>query len=294
MKANIRGTEIYFDIAGMQVETKGNKLVEKPVLFLIHGGPGGNHLHFKIDSLKLQEVAQLIFIDQRGCGWSKKTKNSDYNLENNIEDIEALRKHLGFNRICILGLSYGGMVAQGYAIRYAKNVEKLILAATAPSYHFIEEAKNNLNQMGTKKQIAVCNKYLWSGTFTSNKAIDYYFDTMESLYYVNLKNVRKKPAVKKKPLSGSLKNEFSYEVLNAGFSDFLHHFNFIPKLKKITCPTLVLAGQNDWVCSPNQSRIIAKQIKNSTLKIFKKCSHIIASDVNDQYIKSVKSFLQRR
>ena len=53
MKATIRGTEIYFDIAGMKVEPKGNTLIEKPTLFLIHGGPGGNHLHFKYDSIHL-------------------------------------------------------------------------------------------------------------------------------------------------------------------------------------------------------------------------------------------------
>ena len=71
----------------------------------------------------------------------KKTKKSDYTLENNVEDIEALRKHLGLEKICILGTSYGGMVAQGYATRYPKHVEKLILAVTAPSSQFLDEAK---------------------------------------------------------------------------------------------------------------------------------------------------------
>src|SRR5471030_1627659 len=144
MKANIRGTEIYFDVAGMQIEPKGSDLIEKPVMFLIHGGPGGNHIHFKYDSIELQKYAQLIFIDQRGCGLSKKDKLANYTLENNIEDIEALRKYLGFNKINILGISYGGMVAQGYAIRYSKHIDKLILVSTAPSHHFIKTAKENL------------------------------------------------------------------------------------------------------------------------------------------------------
>lgn len=290
MKAAIRGTEIYFDVAGMKVEPKGNKIVEKPVLFLIHGGPGGNHLHFKDDSIKLQDVAQLIFIDQRGCGWSKKTKVSDYTLENNIEDIEALREYLGFDRICILGFSYGGMVAQGYAIRYPKNIEKLILTATAPSYHFIDEAKKNLREIGNKKQIAICDKYLWNGRFNSEREINHYYETMDSLYYVNNKR-RVKQKKPKKTNSKELKNIFSYEVLNAGFSDFLHTFNFIPKLKKIICPTLILAGQNDWVCSPEQSKIMAKHIVNSKLKIFRKCSHIVTVDAADKYIKEIKNFL---
>jgi proline iminopeptidase len=290
MKANIRGTEIYFDIAGMQIAPRGNELIEKPVLFLIHGGPGGNHIHFKYDSIKLQDYAQLVFIDQRGCGWSKKTKKSDYTLKNNIEDIEALRKYLGLERICILGISYGGIVAQGYAIHYNKHLEKLILVVTAPSYHFIEEAKQNLQHVGTAKQISVCKKYLWNGTFNSDRDINNYFKAMDSLYIYNKKKKRRKPSSKNVKL-GQLKNILSYDVLNVGFSSFLHHFDFIPKLKKITCPTLIMAGQNDWVCSPKQSRIMAEHIPNSKLKIFKKCGHALTTDANDKYIKAVKRFL---
>jgi len=293
MKANIRGTEIYFDIAGMQIRPDGNKLVEKPALFLIHGGPGGNHINFKYHSIKLQEVAQLVFIDQRGCGWSKRTKKSDYTLENNIEDIEAVRKHLGLKQISILGVSYGGIVAQGYAIRYGKNIDKLILAVTAPSYHFIAEAKNHLQKIGTKEQIEVCNKYLWNGNFNSDRNVEYYFKIMDPLYFFKKRKKYKNPSTKNLQ-HGKLKNVLSYKVLNAGFSDFLHHFNFIPRLKKIICPTLILAGQEDWVCSPGQSRIIAKHVAHSKLKIFKKCGHAMASDANDQYIQEIKIFLKQK
>lgn len=293
MKATIRGTEIYFDIAGMQIAPVGNDLIEKPVLFLIHGGPGGNHIHFKYDSIKLQEYAQLIFIDQRGCGWSKKTKKADYTLENNIEDIEALRKYLGLKRISILGVSYGGMVAQGYAIRYKKNIDKLILVVTAPSYHFIDEARKNLQLIGNTEQIAVCEKYLWNGTFNSDQDVNTYFNVMDPLYIYNHKKKKRRRPSSKKATSNELKNILSYDVLNAGFSDFLHHFNYIPKLKNINCPTLILAGQNDWVCSPNQSRIMAKNIPNAKLKVFQKCGHALTSDANEKYIKEVKIFLKR-
>ena len=293
MKAKIRNTEIYFDIAGMQIALEGNNLIEKPVLFLIHGGPGGNHLNFKYHSLPLQEYAQLVFIDQRGCGLSKVTKQSDYTLENNIEDIEALRKYLGLDRISILGVSYGGMVAQGYAIRYSKHVDKLILVVTAPSYHFIDEAKKNLQKIGNAKQIAVCNKYLWNGTFKSNREVNYYFKTMDPLYFYRYKKKKRKRLPLKK-MKSKLKNSLSYEVLNAGFSGFLHHFNFVPKLKKITCPTLILAGQHDWVCSSKQSRIIASYIPHSQLKVFKNCGHALTTDANSKYIKEITFFLKKR
>lgn len=292
MKASIRGTEIYFDITGTQLEIKDNQLYEKPVLFLIHGGPGGNHIHFKHDSIKLEEYAQLVFIDQRGCGLSKKDKKSNYTLENNIEDIEALRKYLGFSKISILGVSYGGMVAQGYAIKYKKNMDKLILVSTAPSYHFIETAKENLSKIGTRQQIAVCDKYLWNGNFTNYKEVQRYFKLMDPLY-IYKKKKRVAPSTKKikHKHASNIKNILSYDVLNAGFGGFLHKFNFIPRLKTITCPTLILSGKNDWICMPQHAKTMAKNIPGATLKIFNECGHSLLSDVNDKYIKLVKKFL---
>ncbi len=294
MKANIRGTEIFFDIAGSQFRPGKNGLVtEKPVLFLIHGGPGGNHIHFKYDSMELSQHAQLVFIDQRGSGMSKKTHPSDYTLKNNIEDIEALRQHLGLDKICILGISYGGMVAQGYAIKYAKHVEKLILVVTAPSYHFIEDAKNHLKQHGTSSQQKICDELLWPGKFKSDQEILTYCDITTPLYVYSKKQRKNRGKIIKHRNKNTTKiKPLEPDVLNVGFSTFLRKFNFIPQLKKIRCPTLILAGKHDWICHPRHSKIIAEHIKNSTLKIFPKCGHAITTDANEKYLKSVSAFLK--
>tara|TARA_R110000868_G_scaffold350501_3_gene611720 strand:- start:573 stop:1427 length:855 start_codon:yes stop_codon:yes gene_type:complete len=284
MKASIRGTEIYYDIAGMQLRPVKNDYVEVPVLFMLHGGPGGDHTRYKQHSLELQDVAQLVFIDHRGCGHSKRTQRKDYTLENNIDDVEALRKHLGLKKICLLGTSYGGMVAQGYAIRYPKNVEKLILVVTAPSYHFLDEAKHNLAIRGTPEQIKIC-EHLWNGTFKSHRHMMDFFEITESLYSLTSGN-----NVKKSHRQSRFK--LSHDAINEGFNGFLRHFNFIPKLKKISCPTLILAGKDDWICNPNQSKIIADNIPDATLKIFKHCGHALAVDAHDNYIKIIKKFLR--
>jgi proline iminopeptidase len=286
MKASIRGTEIYFDITGMQLAPKGNDFVEQPVLFMLHGGPGGDHLRFKQHSFELHQAAQLVFIDHRGCGRSKKTKASDYTLENNVEDIEALRKHLGLKRIAILGTSYGGIVAQAYAARYAKNVEKLILVATSPSYRFIEEAKEYLLEHGTKKQITASEK-LWNGTFKSHKQVTDFFAVMETLYSTTAKKHRKLNYSKSKTI-------WSHEALNKGFGGFLRTFDIIPQLKKIHCPTLILAGEDDWICRPSQSRTIAKHIPHAKLKVFKHCGHSIATDKHKDYISIIIQFLNNK
>lgn len=286
MKAAIRGTELYFDIAGMQLAPVGSDFVERPVLFLLHGGPGGDHLRYKQHSLGLQDAAQLVFIDHRGCGRSKKTKQADYTLENNIEDLEALRKHLGLKRISILGTSYGGMVAQGYAIRYPEKVDKLILAVTAPSYRLLEEAKQTLRERGNPKQIALA-EHLWNGTFKSHQQVQEFFKAMESVYSVTTQKNRAQGYSKSKTV-------WSHEALNEGFRGFLRHFDFIPQLKKIRCPTLVLAGEDDWICSPAQAKVIAKHLPQAKLKILKNCGHAIAVDAHKQYIQLIKTFLKTK
>ncbi|MDR3477430.1 MAG: alpha/beta hydrolase [Gammaproteobacteria bacterium] len=286
MKAKIRGTEIYFDVAGMQIAPSKGDFVERPVIFLLHGGPGGDHMGFKGHTVDLQDVAQLIFIDNRGCGRSKKTKASEYTLENNIEDIEALRKHLGLEKICVLGGSYGGMVAQGYAIRYPQHIDKLILVVTAPSYRCLEASKQYLNEHGTKQQIAICED-LWNGKMKSAAQVKKFFTVMDPLYSVTAKK-------KKKPAFAKLKTEWSFEALNKGFGGFLRHFDFIPHLHKITCPTLVLGAEDDWICRPQQSKIIAEHIPNAKLKIFKHCGHAIAVDAGKKYLNTIRRFLAEK
>ena len=285
MFASIRKTKIYFDIAGMQLVPSLRGLQTRPVIFLIHGGPGSNHLRYKTHSLELQDQAQLIFIDQRGCGRSQTGNASEYTLENNIEDIEALRQYLGLEKIILLGTSYGGVVAQGYAIRYQKNLDKLILVATAPSFRFLTEAQNNLNKNGTEEQIRLGQK-LWSGTFKTSGEVERFFKIMDPLYSVKAR------ISCQRNYRSSDKLSWSYQALNKGFSGFLRTFDFIPYLKKIKKPTLILAGKEDWICTPEQSKIMAKNIPNSKVKIFKNCSHAISYDVHDQYIKVIKNFIK--
>lgn len=286
MKAKIRGTEIYFDISGMQLAPVGNKFVERPVVFMLHGGPGGDHLRFKQHSLELNEVAQLVFIDHRGCGRSKKTKQSHYTLENNAKDVEALRKYLGLKKIIVLGTSYGGMVAQRYASYFPNSVEKLIIVVSAPSFEFLREAKAYLNQYGTKAQIAKSEK-LWAGKFTSAEDVAEFFENTDTLYSVKARNNPKRT----KHINHTV---WSHEAINQAFKGFLNEYDLRPVLSKIKCPTLVLAGEEDWICSKNQSKEIAALIPNAKLKIFKNCGHSIAVDAHDQYINAIKKFITKK
>ena len=166
MLAKVRETEIYFDVDGMGLVPREGQMVQRPTLFLLHGGPGGDHSSFKTQVADLRDTAQLVYVDHRGSGRSAPGDPQTHTLDNNIDDLDALREHLGLERISLLGSSYGGMVAQGYAIRYPDRLANLILVATAPSFRFLEDAKRIVNERGTADQIRVCQR-LWDGNFES-------------------------------------------------------------------------------------------------------------------------------
>jgi proline iminopeptidase len=79
--------------------------------------------------------------------------------------------------------------------------------------------------------------------------------------------------------------------LNLGFGGFLRTFDFTDELHKIQCPTLVLAGEHDWICPPSQSTILAERIPRAHLKVFAKSAHSIAADEPEAYLTAVRGFL---
>ncbi|MEX0725380.1 MAG: alpha/beta fold hydrolase [Planctomycetaceae bacterium] len=282
MFARVNGAYLFYDVDGVQFVPDGDRMAERPVVFLLHGGPGGDHSGFKGTVGKLTDVAQLVYVDHRGSGRSHPCDPSTCTLEQNIDDVDGLRQSLGLERIVVLGSSYGGMVAQGYAIKYPDRVSNLILVATAPSFRFMDDAQLILAERGTPEQIAVCER-LWRGTFESLDQLHEYYRLMGPMYSLKWDEEKFHES-----WGRGIRN---FEQLNYGFGGFLRTYDFTAQLKTIRCPTLVMGGAHDWICAPNHSRIIAEQIRGSQLKIFDHSSHSIAADEPEQYLAAVRGFL---
>jgi proline iminopeptidase len=281
--ANLRGARIYYDIDGMShVPQKDGSLLERPALFMVHGGPGGDHVAFKKHSESLREVAQLVYIDHRGCGLSTPCDPATMTMDHNIDDLDALREQLGVERIAILGSSYGGMVAQGYAIRYPHRVSNLILSVTAPSFRFIEDARRILKERGTPEQNAAAQR-LWDGSFENDEQQREFFRQLGPMYTSKFK-----PEDFDREWNNRRPN---FVALNMGFGGFLRTFDYTDQLHTIRCPTLVLAGALDWICPPNHSRLIAERIPRAHLKVLAHSSHGVALDEPEAYLAAIKGFL---
>ncbi|MED1796523.1 alpha/beta fold hydrolase [Brevibacillus nitrificans] len=292
MYANINGTRIFFDVEGMGWVPDGPILRQKPVCFVLHGGPGGDHTGYKPGLTPLTEEMQLIYIDNRGSGRSAKGPQESYSLENNVEDIEALRKHLGLDKIILHGHSYGGMVAQTYALRYPDNVAGLLLLTTSPSYEFLHKAQKIVEQKGTEEMKAIA-QVLWEGAFSSQEQLSSFYELMAPMYSVT-HNADPNEEEKKAAMDARARSNRCFEALNEGFGGFLKTFDLRDKLSSIHVPTLVMGARHDWITPVEDSEEIASLIPESELVIFENSSHSVIKDEHAHYVATVLDFVQRR
>jgi proline iminopeptidase len=282
MRAKIRDTEIFFDVEGAALVPDGRRMAERPTAFLLHGGPGGDHSGFKPAFSPLAERMQLIYVDHRGQGRSARGPKETYTLDNNVDDLEALRQYLGLDKVVVIGVSYGGMVALTYAARYPDSVSHLVAVVTTPSYRFLDRAKAILTEKGTEEQKRM-GDILWAGAFEDEDQLLEYYRIMGPLY--SLKFDPEKAA------EGRARGIRSVDAINEGFGGFLRTYDVTGELHKVTAPTLVIAGRHDWICPVDQSEEIARLIPHADLRIFENSSHSVAADEHDALMDVIKGFV---
>ena len=283
MRARIRDTEIYFDVEGMGLVPDRRRMREQPVAFVIHGGPGGDHSGFKPGMAPLSQRMQLVYFDHRGQGRSARGDIAKYTLDENVEDMEALRRHLGLGPIVSIGTSYGGMVAMAHAARYPDSVSHLVLIVTAAHFGFNARARQIIAERGTAEQIEVCRQ-LWAGELTDVAKLRRFYDVMGPMYSTTFD-----------PTAGSAARDrgiLSPDAIDMAFKPggFLQTFDLRPELGRITAPTLICAGRHDWICPPEFSEEIHRLIPGSDLRVFEHSSHAIRADEPQALLDAIAGF----
>src|SRR6185436_6422326 len=139
-------------------------------LLLLHGGPGASHDYFLPYLLPLARTNRLVFIDERGSGRSERLEDpSLYTVENMADDVEAVRKALDLGKVNVLGHSYGGVLAQAYALKYQDSIDHLVLASTFHSTRQLNDVFVKMKAAMTPELRARIDKMEKAGLFGHGK-----------------------------------------------------------------------------------------------------------------------------
>ena len=120
---NIDGSNIY-----VKYHNENNN---KQKILLIHGGPGESCLSFGYLIKELVRFADVVEVDQRGCGRSEHIPPEELSINVIVDDFEKIRNELGIKSWTVLGHSFGGFIALYYGNKYPSSIEKIVLENAA-------------------------------------------------------------------------------------------------------------------------------------------------------------------
>lgn len=272
----------------------------KPLLIL-HGGPGASHDYFLPYLTPLARHYQLIFIDERGSGRSQTLEDvSGYTVENMVEDVEAVRQALGLGQINLLGHSYGGVVAQAYALKYQKNLSHLILASTFSSTKAINQVFVRMKERMPAELRGRIDKMEAEGLYGHGQPYEQNRYTSEYMtaawgdgYFPYL--YQNRPDANYDPVDNGKMSWELYREMWGSHGEFvidgnLKSVEYTDRLPSIKVPTLVLVGDHDE-SDPSLAQAMHEKIAGSKLVILPKSGHMTFVDQPGMFEKAVEEFL---
>src|SRR5436309_15050531 len=115
---------------------------------VMHGGLGVDHTQFRDGLDPLGDVLRLVYYDHRCNGRSGRPPIETLTLEQLADDADALRSHLGYERVAVLGHSYGGCLALQYALRHPRHLSHLVLVGTTAAWDYTEDTSPSCGAAG--------------------------------------------------------------------------------------------------------------------------------------------------
>lgn len=248
---------------------------------VMHGGLGLDHTYMHPWLDPLGDVLHLVYYDHRGNGRSGRPPLETLTLAQFAADADALRTFLGFNKVAVMGHSYGGFIALEYALRYPECLSHLILIGTAPAFNYGEEIMANAKRKGaTEEMMAV----LHAPKLTDDAQMKHALQSIIPLYFYKFDA----------NLADRLFENTVWSASAWTRSDqLLPRYNIIPRLSEICAPTLILVGRDDFICPLSQAQIIHNGIRNSTLAIFEKSGHLPHIEEPGAFFAAVRQWLER-
>lgn len=257
------------------LQTKGEGI---PIV-LFHGGLGLDHTYLPPYFDALADHYQVTYYDHRGNGRSEKPADySTLDFDVFTSDADAVRQHLGHDKVIVIGHSYGGFIAQKYACKYPDSLLGLVLIDTVPAFDYHPAPSGNEEQMaafGEAFTRPMADDDDWRKTWT----------TLVQMYFHNYD-----AAV------GDVLDANTHYVAAAWnqASALLATFNTLEDLPNITVPTLVACGEHDFITPPEHgAKRIASLIPNAQLEIFTNSGHYPFIEDQQSFFTILRTWLKQ-
>ena len=262
----------------------------EPVVFL-HGGPGeGSQTFAKFAGPALEGRLRMVYLDQRGSGRSARPKDAAaYSIDRLVEDVEALRRELGVERISLIGHSFGTVLALEYAARYPGRVSRVVLAAAVPDIPALLriqcERLERTDPAAYRRAAAAAGGHSGCNPFAA-------FDGEAQKKFVEA-NMFPDPAtarlVDETDQADGLGNtgELSRAVFDSGFTSYR-----FPKAGAVSAPVLVVAGEADRQAVVEPQRALVTALPQGRLVVLPGRGHFMFVEDPDGFARLVIPFLR--
>ncbi|ORW55820.1 proline iminopeptidase [Mycobacterium parmense] len=258
-------------------------------LLVVHGGPGLPHVYLR--SLeRLADEREVVFWDQLGCGNSERPGDrSLWTIQRSVAEMAAVVDGLGLNRFHLFGNSWGGMLAQQYALDAAPGAASLVISNSIASIPEFAQMVARLKADLDPATQAAIDRHEAAGTTRSAE----YQAAIRTWNETYLCRVRPWPRDLVEAFA-SMGNEI-FETM-FGPSDFhivgtIRHWDVFDRLSEITLPTLVLAGRFDE-CVPEHMREMHLRIRGSRFELFESSAHMPFIEEPAKFDAVMRDFLR--
>ena len=284
-----------FDESQTFVETNQAKLFcrsmgKGPPLIVLHGGPGLSQEYLLPQMNKLAEDHFVIFYDQRGSGRSENGNEASFiQLNVFVDDLEAIQKAYGLQKVSILGHSWGGFLGLHYAMSHPEAVDKLILlnpfpACSSDVASFLQEWSRRMTpHMDELEQIKNSKEYAKGDPQTIAKYLNIIF---RNYCFISQKADELNLLTTVEANLNWIKTSeiLSQSLLGASF-------DYLPDLKKISSPTLIVHGDGDPI-PLSTAENLHKNIPHSKFVVIKECGHFPYVEKPLELFKILDEFFQ--
>lgn len=279
-------TENFIDINGIKLFTKsaGSGIP----LLIIHGGPGLSHDYLEPQLIELlANNYKLIFFDQRASGRSSGVEDTaQITMTQFVDDFESIRKHLGINKINVLGHSFGGLLAMFYASTYPNALDKIILLDSSPAswepyFPMIDLA---ISERATDADKEELRKIRLLRPNIQPPTMERYFKIYFRPFFNNSQLTE--------DLSLGVTEQWvsNYMVTYPRIMKSLGKHDILDKLSSINASTLVIHGE-DSVIPVGSAQTISNRIPNCRLIILKGVGHFPYIEAPEEFANAVKAFI---